>query len=127
MGIGTPLDFLEAVERGADMFDCVNPTRYGRTGAAFTSDGMRVVRNGKYSRDEKPLDEKCVCYCCQNFSRAYLRHLLNCEEMLGSQLVSIHNVHYFVQLVRQIRESIRQGRFTDYKKNFLANFDPQLR
>src|SRR5690606_24685756 len=91
MGVGTPLDFLEAVEHGADMFDCVTPTRYGRNGSAFTSRGLLVVRNGKYTSDERPLDESCDCYACLNFSRGYLRHLFNTQEMLGPQLVSLHN------------------------------------
>jgi queuine tRNA-ribosyltransferase len=123
MGIGTPLDFLEAVKRGADMFDCVNPTRYGRNGAAFTETGMVVVRNAKYREEDRPLMEGCGCYTCMNFSRAYLRHLFNAEEMLGPQLVSIHNVHYFVNLVRTIRERIREGTFAAFYETFIRNFD----
>ena len=127
MGIGTPLDFLESIHRGADMFDCVNPTRYGRNGAAFTQAGLVVVRNGKYQRDESPIEEGCGCYACQGFSRGYIRHLLNTEEMLGPQLLSIHNVFFFVNFVRRIRESIRQGRFLEFKKNFIKQFDPDCR
>ncbi len=127
MGIGTPLDFVEAVDRGADMFDCVNPTRYGRTGAAFTSNGMIVVRNSKYQRDERPLTDSCGCYTCRNFSRAYLRHLFNVGEMLAGQLLSIHNVYYFVQFVMQIRQEIRAGSFAEFKKNFINQFDPDCR
>ena len=127
MGVGTPLDFLEAIERGADMFDCVNPTRYGRNGAAFTWEGMVVVRNSKYSRDEKPISEKCECYTCRNFSRAYLRHLMNADEMLGPQLVSIHNVYFFVNFVKVIREKIREGSFLEFKKDFINHFDPSGR
>ncbi len=127
MGVGTPLDFLESIERGADMFDCVNPTRYGRNGAAFAPTGLVVVRNGKYARDERPIAEGCGCYTCRHFSRAYLRHLLNAEEMLGPQLLSIHNVYFFVQLVREIRAAIREKRFVEFKKNFTKHFDPECR
>ena len=127
MGVGTPLDFLEAVERGADMFDCVNPTRYGRNGAAFTREGLLVIRNAKYAQDEKPVAEDCKCYTCRSFSRAYLRHLLSAEEMLGPQLLSIHNVSFFLQLLREIREAVRQGKFREYKQNFTKYFDPECR
>lgn len=127
MGIGTPIDFVDAVERGADMFDCVNPTRYGRSGAAFSDRGMVVVRNSRYTRDELPLMEGCVCYACQNFSRAYIRHLFNTNEMLGPQLVSLHNVHFFVQFVQTIRAKIRTGEFAEFKKNFMNHFDPECR
>jgi queuine tRNA-ribosyltransferase len=127
MGVGTPIDFIEAVERGADMFDCVNPTRYGRNGAAFTETGMVVVRNSKYQRDETPLMENCRCYTCRNFSRAYLRHLFNADEMLGPQLVSIHNVTFFIDFVKTIREKIRKGTLKEFKKEFLSRFDPENR
>ena len=127
MGVGTPVDFLEAIERGADMFDCVNPTRYGRNGAAFTSAGLVVVRNGKYQRDETPLMEGCECYTCRHFSRAYLRHLFNADEMLGPQLVSIHNVFFFVNFVKKIRAAIKEKKFSEFKNNFIRQFDPENR
>ena len=127
MGVGTPIDFLEAVARGADLFDCVNPTRYGRNGAAFTAAGLIVVRNGKYQRDAKPLDENCGCYTCQTFSRAYLRHLCNVEEMLGAQLLTLHNVYLFVNFLKAIRQKIRDGEFFAFKKNFMNHFDPECR
>ena len=127
MGVGTPLDFLEAIERGADMFDCVNPTRYGRNGAAFTTEGLVVVRNGKYQRDETPLMENCECYTCRHFSRAYLRHLFNADEMLGPQLVSIHNVFFFVNFVKKIRAAIQEKKFSEFKNNFVRKFDPENR
>ena len=110
MGLGTPLELLEAVSHGADFFDCVTPTRYGRTGSAFTAKGLVVIRNGKYNRDFRPIDETCVCYTCRNFSRSYLRHLFNCEEMLGPQLVSLHNVYFFLELMKRIREEIAKLR-----------------
>lgn len=127
MGIGTPLDFVESIERGADMFDCVNPTRYGRNGGAFTTTGMVIARNSKYLRDERPIEEGCGCYTCLNFSRGYLRHLMNAGEMLGGQLISIHNVYFFVQFVKGIREHIKNGTFKEFKRNFINNFDPSVR
>ncbi|HXV27852.1 MAG TPA: tRNA guanosine(34) transglycosylase Tgt [bacterium] len=127
MGVGTPLDFLEAVSSGADLFDCVNPTRYGRNGTAFTDQGLLVVRNGKYQRDAKPLAEACGCYTCGHFSRGYLRHLFNAGEMLGPQLVSIHNVYYFVEFVRTLRHKIREGKLLEFKKEFVNHFDPECR
>lgn len=127
MGIGTPLDFVEAIERGADMFDCVNPTRYGRNGGAFTSTGMVIARNTKYLKDDKPIEEGCKCYACQHFSRGYIRHLLNAGEMLGGQLLSIHNVYFFVQFVKGIREHIKAGTYKQFKKNFINQFDPVCR
>lgn len=127
MGVGTPLDLLMAVESGFDMFDCVNPTRYGRTGTAFTRHGKIVVRNGKYAEDQAPLDESCACYACKNFSRSYIRHLVNCKEILGDRLLSYHNVYFFLALMRQIREAIRNGRFLSFKKQFESQYDDELR
>ncbi len=127
MGIGTPLDFVESIERGADMFDCVNPTRYGRNGGAFTHTGMVIARNSKYTKDERPIEEGCECYCCRNFSRGYIRHLMNAGEMLGGQLISIHNIYFFVQFVKGIRQHIRAGTFREFKKNFVNQFDPDSR
>lgn len=124
MGIGTPLDLLFAIEQGADMFDCVTPTRYGRTGTALTDTGLLVVRNGKYQSDPAPLAQGCGCYTCSRFSRSYLRHLFNAGEMLGPQLVSLHNVHFFTDFVKRVREAVRAGRFMEFKKNFLNQFDP---
>ncbi|HNV85960.1 MAG TPA: tRNA guanosine(34) transglycosylase Tgt [Candidatus Omnitrophota bacterium] len=127
MGIGTPIDILEAVASGADMFDCVNPTRYGRNGSAFTRQGMVVVRNGSYADDPGPLDETCGCYACRNFSRGYLRHLFNCNEILGPRLVSIHNLYFFLDLMRQIREVIGAGNFPAFKKSFESQYDDDRR
>ncbi len=127
MGVGTPLDFLEAVERGADLFDCVNPTRYGRTGSAFSAEGLVVVRNAKYQKDEDPIAQDCGCYTCRHFSRSYLRHLFNTEEMLGPQLVSLHNIHFFVNFLKTIREKILDGSFLKFKKDFFNQFDPEGR
>ncbi len=127
MGIGTPLDILEAVNVGMDMFDCVNPTRYGRNGSAFTRLGRRVVRNGAYAEDMAPLDEKCGCYTCENFSRSYLRHLFNADEILGPRLLSLHNIHFFLELMRNIREAIAEDRFEKFKKSFKNHYDEEMR
>jgi queuine tRNA-ribosyltransferase len=127
MGVGTPIDFFEAVEGGADMFDCVTPTRYARNGTAFTRKGFAVIRNSKCARDEEPIDELCRCYTCQNFSKAYLRHLVKANEMVGAQLISIHNVYFFVHLLQEMRRKIFEGSFTEFKQNFINNFDPDCR
>lgn len=121
MGVGLPEDILEAVSLGVDMFDCVIPTRYGRNGTAFTSKGKVTVRNGEFSRDNSPLDDECGCYCCRNFTRSYLRHLFNAGEILGLRLVSYHNIWFFVNFVRDIRSAIEEGRFSEFKKNFLES------
>ncbi|MBI4115758.1 MAG: tRNA guanosine(34) transglycosylase Tgt, partial [Candidatus Omnitrophica bacterium] len=123
MGAGTPLELLEAISCGIDLFDCVNPTRYGRNGSAFTSKGLVVIRNGKYNRDFKPIDETCSCYTCENFSRSYLRHLFNCDEMLGPQLVSLHNVFFFLNFMKEIRTQIEKGTFESFKNSFTKQFD----
>jgi queuine tRNA-ribosyltransferase len=110
MGVGTPRDILAAVRAGIDLFDCILPTRLGRNGVAVTSEGQLRLRNAKFSRDERPLDPCCAGPCCQGYSRAYLRHCFNVEEILGPKLLSLHNVHYYGSLMRRIREAIREGR-----------------
>jgi queuine tRNA-ribosyltransferase len=127
MGLGMPLDILESVAAGVDMFDCVNPTRYGRNGTAFTHSGPVVVRNGSYAEDISPLDPACGCYACANFTRGYIRHLFNATEILGPRLVSYHNVHFFLELMREIRESIRARRFEHYRKAFRSRYDENQR
>lgn len=122
MGLGMPEDIIAAVELGVDMFDCVIPTRYGRNGTAFTSEGKLTIRNAPYIEDFRPLDLKCSCYACKDFSRAYLRHLFNTDEILGLRLVSLHNVHFYLDLMRKIREAIRQDKFIEFKKEFLSNY-----
>jgi len=122
MGLGMPADILEAVREGIDLFDCVIPTRYGRNGTAFTSEGKLTIRNAPYISDYRALDENCFCYTCRNFSRAYLRHLFNCDEILGLRLVSLHNVHFYLELMRGIRGAIRENRFSEFKKEFLAKY-----
>ena len=118
MGVGTPKDIVHAVTQGIDMFDCVMPTRNARNAHIFTSHGLLRLRNSRYRQDTGPLDEKCGCYTCQNFSRAYLHHLDKCKEILGSQLNTIHNLHFYQQLMRSLREAIEQGRLGDFVGQF---------
>ncbi|MFH1888670.1 MAG: tRNA guanosine(34) transglycosylase Tgt [Candidatus Omnitrophota bacterium] len=125
MGVGMPADIVNTVVSGIDMFDCVVPTRYGRNGTAFTSAGKLTVRNSLYSQDFSSLDKKCGCYTCKNFSRAYLRHLFNTDEMLGLRLVSLHNINFYLELMRNIREAISQDRFAEFKEEFLTNYNQQ--
>lgn len=120
MGVGTPEDLVEAVSRGIDMFDCVMPTRNARNGHLFTTFGVVKIRNAQYEFDTKPIDENCTCYTCQNYSRSYLRHLDKCGEMLGSRLNTIHNLHYYLNLMAQMREAIEHGKFETFKKEFYS-------
>jgi len=122
MGYGKPRDILEAVSLGIDLFDCVVPTRFGRTGTAFTKEGEIVVRNAPYINDFRPLDDGCDCYCCRNFSRAYLRHLINAGEMLGVQLITYHNVFWYKKFMDQIKRAISQDKFLEFKEEFLAKY-----
>jgi queuine tRNA-ribosyltransferase len=118
MGVGTPVDLVEAVARGIDMFDCVLPTRNGRTGQAFTSTGKLNVKNAQWSQDERPLDENCGCSVCRRHSRAYLRHLYVSGEMLASMLLTHHNLAFFLDTMRGVRQSIRSGNFTRFRRVF---------
>jgi len=127
MGVGFPEDILEAVEQGVDMFDCVIPTRHARTGTVFTRHGPLVVRNAKYAKDFLPLDEECHCYACQNYSRAYIRHLINVGEILGYRLNTLHNLHFILKFLQDIRSSIMEDRFLEFKKSFLTQYDPNAR
>jgi len=120
MGVGTPEDIVEAVRRGIDMFDCVMPTRNARTGFLYTSTGIIKIRNSKYKDDTRPVDENCSCYTCRNYSRSYLRHLDKCKEILSSRLNTIHNLHYYQQLMQDIRTAIEEDRFDDYVEDFYA-------
>lgn len=120
MGVGKPSDIVGAVARGIDMFDCVIPTRSGRTGQAFVRDGVINIRNAKYRFDEKPLDEKCNCCACKNHSRAYLHHLVKSNEILGAMLLSEHNIFYYQDLMKSIRHEIENKNFSNFCKNFMA-------
>ncbi len=121
MGVGTPEDLVEAVYRGVDMFDCVMPTRNGRTGSAFTSRGKLNIRNAKFARDDAPLDAECPCSVCRRYSRAYLRHLNQTGEMLAAMLISHHNLAFFLDLMRKVRQSIKFGDFNRFRRDFLYN------
>lgn len=118
MGVGSADCLVEGVLRGIDMFDCVLATRIARNGTAITSMGKIVVRNGKYKDDFSPLDPNCDCYCCRNFSKAYLRHLINTDEILGGRLLSQHNIHYLVKLMGRIRTAILEDRYLDFVEEF---------
>jgi queuine tRNA-ribosyltransferase len=118
MGVGTPSDLVLAIERGIDMFDCVMPTRNARNGTAFTRFGRLNVKLAHYSCDYRPIDEVCTCICCRNYSRAYLRHLINVSEIAGMRLLTIHNLHYYLGLVRSARQAILGNVFSEFKESF---------
>lgn len=120
MGVGTPEDLVEAVRRGIDMFDCVMPTRNARNGHLFTRHGVIKIRNQQYQMDTQPLDEQCRCYTCQHYSRAYLKHLDKCKEMLGARFNSIHNLHYYLELMQGLREAIANHQLEHFVSEFYA-------
>ncbi len=120
MGVGTPEDLVELVGLGADMFDCVMPTRNARNGQLFTEQGTINICNARFREDAGPVDPACDCYTCRHYSLAYLRHLYTAREILAYRLNTIHNVHYYVNLVKGMREAILAGRFADYKNAFYA-------
>jgi len=120
MGVGTPEDLVEAVYRGVDMFDCVLPTRNGRTGSVFTSSGKLNIRNAKFALDEKPLDSECRCSVCQRYTRAYLRHMYQAKEMLAAVLISHHNLAFFLDTMRKVRQAIKLGNFGEFRREFLT-------
>ncbi len=120
MGVGRPEDIVKAVQRGIDMFDCVMPTRHARNGHLFTSTGVINIRNACHQRDPSPIDPACRCYTCQHYSRAYLRHLDRCNEILGARLNTIHNLYFYLQLMRELREAILAGQLATYVRDFFA-------
>jgi queuine tRNA-ribosyltransferase len=122
MGVGLPEDILESVERGMDMFDCVIPTRYARSATLFTRRGKIRLTNKNYRRDFYPIDPSCGCYACRNFTRAYIHHLFNANEVLSAILASIHNVHFYLNMMAEVRQSIEEGRFAEYKREFLTGY-----
>ena len=129
MGVGTPEDLVEAVRRGIDMFDCVMPTRNARNGHLFTSFGVVKIRNSQYEFDNMPLDESCDCYTCRNYSRAYLRHLDKCKEMLGSRLNTLHNLHYYLGLMQGLRDAIEKQELDIFVRQFYqqrGKFTPSM-
>jgi queuine tRNA-ribosyltransferase len=124
MGVGTPTDLVEAVYRGVDLFDCVLPTRNARNGWLYTDDGIVRIRNARYERDTRPVEPGCECYTCRHYSRAYLRHLQRCNEILGARLATIHNLHYFLRLMARLRSAIGEGRLEAFRSGFLACLEP---
>ncbi|ATW23959.1 tRNA guanosine(34) transglycosylase Tgt [Candidatus Formimonas warabiya] len=122
MGVGSPDCLVEGVARGIDMFDCVLPTRIARNGTVFVPEGKLVIRNAEYARDFSPIDENCSCYACRNYSRAYIRHLIKCNEVLGIRLTTIHNLHYLVDLMKNIRLAIGENKFGEFRREFFARF-----
>jgi queuine tRNA-ribosyltransferase len=120
MGVGRPMDIIAAVLRGIDMFDCVMPTRHARNGHLFTSQGVVNIRNAAHHADLRPLDPTCACYTCRNFSRAYLRHLDRCNEILGARLNTIHNLHYYLELMRRLRAGIESGQLETVVRDYAA-------
>ncbi len=120
MGVGTPANILEAVDRGVDFFDCVYPTRNGRHAHMYTGHGKINLMNAQYERDDRPIEEGCKCPACQRYSRAYIRHLLKAKEMLGMRLGVLHNLYFYNHLMEEIRDALDQGRFAEYKKEKLA-------
>lgn len=122
MGVGSPDDLLEGVLRGIDMFDCVLPTRIARNGTAMTSQGKVVVRNASYAEDFTSLDPECDCYTCKNYTKAYLRHLIKCNEILGARLLTIHNLRFLLKMMENVREAIKEDRLLDYKKDFFEKY-----
>ncbi len=126
MGVGTPKDILEGVERGIDMFDCVHITRMSRHGSFYDESGHQHLKNSKNKDDKNPLQKKCKCYTCSKFSKSYVRHLVMENEMLGARLLTIHNLHYLLNLMSKIRKSIEKGHFVKFKKDFLKNFKTSI-
>jgi len=122
MGVGDPLDIFEGVDRGIDMFDCVLPTRLARHAHAFTLDGKINLKNAKYKEDFTPVDENCDCYCCKNYTKAYIRHLIVANETFGQRLLSIHNLRFLIKITENIRTSIKNDNFKEYKKEFLTRY-----
>lgn len=122
MGVGTPDYLIEAVMRGIDMCDCVLPTRIARNGTAMTSEGKVVVRNATYERDWTPLDHNCDCYTCTHYTRAYIRHLVKCGEILGARLITIHNLRFLVRLMENVRKAIEEDRLTEFRDEFYKNY-----
>jgi len=122
MGLGTPPQLLEMIARGMDMFDCVLPTRLARNGTAFTDTGTLNLKNAEFARDKRPIEENCVCSACRGFSRGYIRHLVKAEEILGLRLITLHNLHFYLELMNRARAEIERGTFDQFRKAFVANY-----
>ncbi len=124
MGVGSPEDLFECVARGVDQFDCVLPTRIARNGAVFTHQGRINLRNARFASDKNPIEEGCTCYTCRTFSLAYIRHLITAKETLALRLTTLHNLHFMLEIMRRIRQSILDGTFAEYKTQFLTAYQP---
>jgi queuine tRNA-ribosyltransferase len=125
MGVGLPEDLVEGVARGVDLFDCVVPSRHGRTGSLFTTFGRVVIKQARYADDDQPIDPDCGCPVCGQYSRAYLHHLFMVKEMLGARLNTIHNLWYFSDLMRRMREALKEKKFSAFREAFYRNYDQQ--
>jgi queuine tRNA-ribosyltransferase len=124
MGLGSPEQLVELIARGMDMFDCVLPTRVARNGTAFTRNGTVSIKAAPNKADFRPIEEGCECFACRHFSRAYLRHLLNVEEILGLRMLSVHNTHVFLKVMADAREAIAAGTFAEFRREFVGNYRP---
>ena len=122
MGLGTPPQLLEMIAHGMDMFDCVLPTRLARNGTAFTSAGTLNLKNAEFAMDKRPIEENCACSTCREFTRGYIRHLIKAEEILGLRLITLHNLHFYLDLMKQTRAAIENGRFDQFRKSFVSNY-----
>ncbi len=127
MGLGTPAQMIELIARGVDMFDCVLPTRVARNGTAYTHKGAVNAKAGYNKADFRPIEEGCTCYCCQNFTRAYIRHLLNVNEILGLRMLSVHNTHLYLTLMAEVRAHLKAGTFAEFRRDYIANYVPSKR
>ncbi len=123
MGLGTPPQLLEMIARGTDMFDCVLPTRLARNGTAFTSVGTINLKNAEFTKDKRPIEDNCDCISCREFSRGYIRHLVKAEEILGLRLITLHNLHFYLDLMRQARDKIDKGTFDEFRSEFVSNYE----
>jgi queuine tRNA-ribosyltransferase len=127
MGLGTPAQLVELVARGVDMFDCVLPTRVARNGTAFTRKGTVSIKAGFNKTDFRPIEDDCGCYACRNFTRAYLRHLLNVNEILGLRMVSVHNSHLYLRVMSEMRQHLAEGTFDEFRREFVSGYVPSRR
>src|SRR5205085_52007 len=125
MGLGTPPQMLEMIARGMDMFDCVLPTRLARNGTAFTANGTLNLKNAEFALDKHPIEENCTCAACREFSRGYIRHLIKAEEILGLRLITLHNLHLYLSLMKRARAEIHSGTFAQFRRTFVANYKPR--
>ena len=122
MGVGDPIDLVENVMRGIDIFDCVSPTRLARHGHALTKYGKINIKNAKYKEDFTPISSECNCYACKHYTKAYIKHLINCDETFGARLLSIHNINYLVNLTKEMREAIKEDRMLEFREQFIKDY-----